>query len=484
MLSVQPLLATTPRPTSLPQGITASNGALLLGNALSYAAGSNTGSTPIALLGAEARQPGYITDVENTLASYGGFSVTSVDVENSTPTLATLENYRAVLVWSDTYFSNPSSLGDVLADYVDAGGGVVLAWAADSLGGNIAPTGRWTSGGYSPYAYDNSPTAGNATIGQVLVPSSPLLSGVSDFNIGSGGFAAEVSLAAGATDIADLTSGYSLVAEKTGFAGKSVALNFYPPSGNVNSRSWPVDVGTGVPLTDSAVLSGGSNPTGTITFTLVAPGGSTVDTESVTVSGNGTYTTPVGYTIPYHGGLAGIYQWNASYSGDAINDPVSDNNDPAEQVQVGISTPVVPTFTATPRPTSLTVGRMAINGALLLGNALSYAAGSNTGSTPIALLGAEAANPGYITDVENTLASYGGFSVTSVDVENSTPTLATLENYRAVLVWSDTSFSNPSSLGDVLADYVDAGGGVVLAWAADSYDGNVCAKRKVDFGRI
>ena len=142
------------------------------------------------------------------------------------------------------------------------------------------------------------------------------------------------------------------MAEKTGFAGKSVALNSFPPSGNVNSGSWPVNAtGTGVPLTDSAVLSGGSNPTGTITFTLVAPGGSTVDTESVTVNGNGTYKTPVGYTIPYHGGLAGIYQWNASYSGDANNDSVSDNNDPAEQVEV--TAPVPPTFTADTPPAAI-----------------------------------------------------------------------------------------------------------------------------------
>ena len=43
-------------------------------------------------------------------------------------------------------------------------------------------------------------------------------------------------------------------------------------------------------LKDSAVLSGGSSPTGTITFTLFVNGGNTpVDTETVTVNGNGRY---------------------------------------------------------------------------------------------------------------------------------------------------------------------------------------------------
>ena len=52
------------------------------------------------------------------------------------------------------------------------------------------------------------------------------------------------------------------------------------------------------PLTDSATLSGGYNPTGTITFYLFAPGvtpnatdSNNVYSDTVTVSGNGTYTT-------------------------------------------------------------------------------------------------------------------------------------------------------------------------------------------------
>ena len=75
-------------------------------------------------------------------------------------------------------------------------------------------------------------------------------------------------------------------------------------------------LGTSSPtLTDLATLAGGVNPTGTITFTLHAPGGtSVVDTETVAVNGNGNYTTPTGYTPPKSGTVTGIYQWTASYS--------------------------------------------------------------------------------------------------------------------------------------------------------------------------
>src|SRR5205807_10504200 len=68
--------------------------------------------------------------------------------------------------------------------------------------------------------------------------------------------------------------------------------------------SAPFPYGTLFRSTDTAVLSGGYNPTGTITFTLYL-GASVVDTETVSVSGNGSYVTPSGYlpaaTGTYHG---------------------------------------------------------------------------------------------------------------------------------------------------------------------------------------
>jgi uncharacterized repeat protein (TIGR01451 family) len=83
-----------------------------------------------------------------------------------------------------------------------------------------------------------------------------------------------------------------------------------------------VVIGSGAKLTDSATLSGGYGPTGTITFTLYAPDGTTVvDTETATVSGSGTYTTPTGY-LP---SAPGTYQWVASYGDDTNNNGVSNN---------------------------------------------------------------------------------------------------------------------------------------------------------------
>ncbi len=80
----------------------------------------------------------------------------------------------------------------------------------------------------------------------------------------------------------------------------------------------PVIVGRGLPLTASARLSG-VNETGTLTFTLDGPGGTAVDVETATVSGDSTYATPHGY-LP---AAAGAYQWLITYSGDGANSPLA-----------------------------------------------------------------------------------------------------------------------------------------------------------------
>ena len=89
-----------------------------------------------------------------------------------------------------------------------------------------------------------------------------------------------------------------------------------------------------VTLTDTATLAGGNNPTGSITFILLSPSGTTLDTETVNnVKGDGTYSTPTGYSLPTSA-PAGFYQWNATYSGDGNNSGASDTKNPNEQVAV------------------------------------------------------------------------------------------------------------------------------------------------------
>jgi hypothetical protein len=97
-------------------------------------------------------------------------------------------------------------------------------------------------------------------------------------------------------------------------------------------------------LADVATLTGGSNPTGTITFTLFPPSdlgctGSPIFTSVVTVNGDGSYTSA---TFPASSVTAdGTYNWVAVYSGDA-NNPLKTSA--CGQEPVIIKPPAVPTL--------------------------------------------------------------------------------------------------------------------------------------------
>src|SRR5205814_812552 len=79
-------------------------------------------------------------------------------------------------------------------------------------------------------------------------------------------------------------------------------------------------------LNDAATLSGGFGPTGTITFNLYDPDqagctGTPRFTQTVTVNGNGTYSTTGGFPAD----KSGTWNWTATYSGDNNNAPAASN---------------------------------------------------------------------------------------------------------------------------------------------------------------
>src|SRR5207237_3119781 len=108
-------------------------------------------------------------------------------------------------------------------------------------------------------------------------------------------------------------------ASDVGAANEQVVVSPASPAINTIPDKTTVTLGTAsVTLNDTAVLSGGYHPTGTITFTLVY-NSVTVDTETVSVNGNASYSTPAGYTLPISGAVTGTYQWNATYTSDTSN---------------------------------------------------------------------------------------------------------------------------------------------------------------------
>lgn len=180
------------------------------------------------------------TDVQSKIASTGLFSQVDaflVKQGYGVPTLAQLKQYNAVFVYSDSSFNDCTALGNVLADYIDTGGGVVLATFAFYTPGGLGIGGRISSAGYLPFTQASQYQGYPLTL-VADMPSHPILTGVSSFNGGSSSFHNTISLASGATLIAHWTNGRPLVATKQKTAGRVAGLNFYPPSSSVRSDFW------------------------------------------------------------------------------------------------------------------------------------------------------------------------------------------------------------------------------------------------------
>jgi hypothetical protein len=125
------------------------------------------------------------------------------DPRNGNPTLDQLLLHNVAVVWSNYPFMDPTGLGDVLADYVDAGGGVVLLQFSFGSGWNLM--GRIMDE-YSPFA--PGPTSYmDKSLGD-FDPSHPIMEGVTTV---SEYFSAAVSMDNEGTLVASFTDGTPFV---------------------------------------------------------------------------------------------------------------------------------------------------------------------------------------------------------------------------------------------------------------------------------
>ena len=196
------------------------------------------------MVGADATNPIYgLNRIEFmrgrvlTGATIGGFSfgnVDTFDTKIATPTLSNLQQYSALVVWSSSSIFDPTTLGNNLADYVDAGGNVVVM----SFGSSLGPTGRWASGGYDPLI--GSYGGGNVgSMGTIYDPSNPIFAGVSTINAE---YIQPGTVRAGATLLASWNANNNnsslapMVIQSNGLTGKVVNLNFYGAAPNPNTN--------------------------------------------------------------------------------------------------------------------------------------------------------------------------------------------------------------------------------------------------------
>ena len=178
----------------------------------------------------------WIDDVEAKLDGTGLVAADTFLTNSGTPTLAELQGYDAVLVFTDAGVSDPTGFGDILAQYIEGGGAVVDA----TFTANVQITGGYTA--YQLYSNSGQSTATNLGIGTINDPSHPILDGVSTFDGGTSSFHnTGGTIATDATVIAEYTTAapFIIVQNEVGPANvRRTFLNFYPPSIDARDDFW------------------------------------------------------------------------------------------------------------------------------------------------------------------------------------------------------------------------------------------------------
>ena len=154
------------------------------------------------------------TDLAAAIAAQPGVAQADpFDTSLGTPTAGQIASRDLVVSIGDSDYADAALWGNRLADYVD-GGGAVLQTAYDNWNnpppGSPAPTGRFASGGYPPLALGPNQNT-SVTLGQILVPDSPLVQGLGTFPSTNN---TTTPLAPGATLLAKWSDGRNAIAVK------------------------------------------------------------------------------------------------------------------------------------------------------------------------------------------------------------------------------------------------------------------------------
>lgn len=168
-------------------------------------------------------------------------TVDFINARFTTPTLAQLRAYDAVLTWGIYGYQDQVAMGNVLADYIDASHRVVNAvFSCKEAPYQYGLQGRFITGGYATFPSGTDAQRPQLTLLPVLV-NDPLLNAVKSFDGGPYSVRCPgTSISKNATLVATWSNGDRLVVEKPGVkgVGSVVGLNFYPLSTDSFSLGW------------------------------------------------------------------------------------------------------------------------------------------------------------------------------------------------------------------------------------------------------
>ena len=157
-------------------------------------------------------------------AEPGVTTVDYFDAEFATPTLGQLQPYNIVVAFSDSTYSDPTGMGDVLADYADAGG-IVVGFMFNWYGPPFDLEGRWQTDGYSPFVDGVGSNFGTNCLGTYDM-THPLMQGISAGSLCSN-YWGTLALTPGAVSVAEFTDLNHLCAYQVHNGHTGVGINAY-----------------------------------------------------------------------------------------------------------------------------------------------------------------------------------------------------------------------------------------------------------------
>lgn len=184
-----------------------------------------------------------------------------IPVSTTLPSLTQLQDYQSLLLFStrQNSIASPATLGDLLADYMEYGGGVALALLPGDLNKNLLH-GRFRAYGYFPWTTGQFSSHGNVTMVNVL-PDHPILAGVNSLN---GGFSAEYldqfTLTPASVTVSKWATSVPFAVAREVHGSRLVGLNFKPVSKDAVADGWEATTDGALLMANSLVWAGSPSP--------------------------------------------------------------------------------------------------------------------------------------------------------------------------------------------------------------------------------
>jgi streptogramin lyase len=228
-------------------------------------------------------------------------------------------------------------------------------WFTETVGNKVAKVAVAVAPTVTTQPSDQTVTVGAAATFTSAALGTPAPTMQWQISTGGGPFADVVNGTSATLTVPSTTlamSGNKYRAVFTNVAGSvtsnTATLTVNKASPTIATQATPTALTRGA-ISDTATLSGGITPSGTITFDVFDPSNPTCSGTSTfqsikPVSGDGVYQSD-----PFPAVLAGTYNWVASYSGDANNNAVATAcNDANETSLVTKASPTITTTTVSP----------------------------------------------------------------------------------------------------------------------------------------